>query len=203
MESKVNLDKQLKLIELLITTATGWSAKQNWKEGLKFERMADGGMGSLRLTPKGIASKERKFGKRIEINLSFYSKIVLPFSFVFIVACTATPFPKDIKRNGLMSGACIYTHSKEPCEEVNIEIRIHRKLFIESQVDLKGGFRLEKLPRTELIATFSKEGYLDKNITLDYSVLDTVDLQITMDLIGIEIYLLQSCGILELAKKDK
>jgi len=51
-----------RLLTLLATKASG--LEPDWLEGLRVSEMDDGGMGSLRLIPRGPSKADRIFGKK-------------------------------------------------------------------------------------------------------------------------------------------
>lgn len=66
MESSRNpTQHEMKLLELLISKATGLNLPSTWKESLLVRSMDDGRMGSFRLLPHGVADENRLYGKMI------------------------------------------------------------------------------------------------------------------------------------------
>jgi hypothetical protein len=53
---------ELRLLEFLIQKAEGLVVETDWQQNLRVSDMEDGGMGSLRLFPKGSDVKERAYG---------------------------------------------------------------------------------------------------------------------------------------------
>lgn len=66
MESSRNPTRdELSLLELLVSKATGLDIPSTWNKNLLVQSMDDGGMGSFRLLPHGIAGENRLYGKTV------------------------------------------------------------------------------------------------------------------------------------------
>ena len=65
MQLRKPTSDELRVLESLISKAVGFPHDENWKAKLRVAGMNDGGMGSLRLFPKGIVSEKRVFGRQL------------------------------------------------------------------------------------------------------------------------------------------